>query len=410
MKSDIDALMQEQNIDALLITGQGAHNPFLYYFTGGGLFTHADVIKLRGADPVLLVNPMERDEAARTGLRVADSSVYSLQSLLKETNGDSTCARALRYQRLLADLGFQSGRLAVYGQTDAGLAHAVLSQLEKLVPGLEIVDDSNQPLILQAMATKDSAEVERIRDVGKKTVEVVAQVADFLTSQRVVDEVLVGVDGAPLTIGDVKRKINLWLAERDLENPEGTIFAIGADAGVPHSSGQSGDLLRLGSTIVFDIFPCEAGGGYFYDFTRTWCLGYAPDFALSLYVDVRAVYNQVVSDLRPGAECKTYQVQTCELFEARGHATIGSNLHTTKGYVHSLGHGVGLRVHESPSFSQFVPVPDILKPGMVFTIEPGLYYPERGAGVRLEDTFWMRPDGSVDALVYYPMDLVLPVK
>src|SRR5690606_25838376 len=151
-------------------------------------------------------------------------------------------------------------------------------------------------------------EVERIRDVGKKTVEVVAQVADFLTSQRGVDEVLVGVDGAPLTIGDVKRKINLWLAERDLENPEGTIFAIGADAGVPHSSGQSGDLLRLGSTIVFDIFPCEAGGGYFYDFTRTWCLGYAPDFALSLYVDVRAVYNQVVSDLRPGAECKTYQV------------------------------------------------------------------------------------------------------
>ena len=88
---------------------------------------------------------------------------------------------------------------------------------------------------------------------------------------------MVKPNGDPLTIRDVKQRINLWLSERGAENPEDTIFAIGRDAGVPHSSGNPMTSLRLGQTIVFDIYPCEAGGGYFYDFTRTWCLGYAPD-------------------------------------------------------------------------------------------------------------------------------------
>ena len=88
-----------------------------------------------------------------------------------------------------------------------------------------------------------------------------------------------------------KRRINLWLAERGADNPEGTIFAIGRDAGVPHSTGTASDPLRLGQTIVYDIFPCEAGGGYYYDFTRTWCLGYAPDAVQALYQDVLDVYQ-----------------------------------------------------------------------------------------------------------------------
>ena len=82
-------------------------------------------------------------------------------------------------------------------------------------------------------------------------------------------------DGTPLTIADVKSQISSWLVERGAVEVEGTIFAIGKDAGIPHSVGTPADELRLGQTIVFDIFPGEAGGGYFYDFTRTWSLGYA---------------------------------------------------------------------------------------------------------------------------------------
>jgi hypothetical protein len=62
-------------------------------------------------------------------------------------------------------------------------------------------------------------------------------VADFLSNHLVVYELLMKDDGVPLMIGDVKAKINLWLAELGAENPEDTIFAIGRDAGVPHSSG-----------------------------------------------------------------------------------------------------------------------------------------------------------------------------
>ncbi len=210
-------------------------------------------------------------------------------------------------------------------------------------------------------------------------------------------------------IGDIKKMINLWLAEFGVENPEGTIFAIGSDAGVPHSSGNAKDLLSLGQTIIFDIFPCEAGGGYFYDFTRTWCLGYAPDAVLAVYEDVLAVFKQMMEELEVNSLCYKYQDRTCEIFEERGHKTIKSNPQTQEGYVHSLGHGVGLYIHEYPRFSSTIKE-DRLSPGSVVSVEPGLYYPERGLGVRLEDTVWVRPDGEMEVLAEYPLDLVLPLK
>jgi Xaa-Pro aminopeptidase len=267
-----------------------------------------------------------------------------------------------------------------------------------------------ETILLQAMATKDKDEVERMRQMGKITTEVVAQVADYLTSHEVEDVVLLKPDGRPLTIGDVKNQIRLWLAERGAEAPEGVIFAIGRDAGVPHSSGNPTDLLRLGQTIVFDIFPCEAGGGYFYDFTRTWCLGFATDEVQAAYEDVLAVYKQIMGELKADTPCHDYQVRTCELFEARGHPTLQSNPQTLEGYVHSLGHGLGLRVHELPRFGMAATDNDRLAPGVVVTIEPGLYYPERGFGIRLEDTIWVRPDGGMEVLADFPLDLVLPMK
>ncbi len=126
----------------------------------------------------------------------------------------------------------------------------------------------------------------------------VGRTAEFLTSHVAKNGRLVKRNGKPLTIGEVKSNINLWLAEAGAENPEGTIFSIGRDAGIPHSSGTLTDELTLGKTIIFDIFPCEQLGGYFYDFTRTWCLGYAPDPAQKLYEDVKKVYDTVVSELK----------------------------------------------------------------------------------------------------------------
>lgn len=410
MKTDLDRIMEEHDLDAILVTGAAQHNPAMVYFTGNGHLSQADLVKRRGNEPVLFCNSMEREEAARTGLTTRNLLDYRFPDLLKQANGNFLKATIQRYQKMLADLGLNSGRMAVYGMTDAGAAYSIFTGLREALPGLEIVTELDDSVLLLAMATKDEAEIERIRKMGRITTQVVGQVADFLTSQKVKDDTLVDHEGYPITIGDVKKQINIWLMELGAENPEGTIFSIGRDAGVPHSAGNPDDPMKLGQTIIFDIFPCEAGGGYYYDFTRTWCLGYAPDEVQSLYDDVYSVYQQIMSELKVNRPCPEYQRRTCQLFEERGHATIQTNPQTVEGYVHSLGHGVGLHVHERPWFRSNAVPADSLVPGSVVTIEPGLYYPERGMGVRLEDTVWARPDGKMEVLADYPLDLVLSIK
>jgi len=410
MKANLDSLMQDRNLDAILVVGPGQHNPPMVYLTGGGHMTRAFLIKIRGQSPVLFHSSMERDEAAQTGLATRNLDQYRPDELLEKMNGDVVSAEAALLRLMFQDLGLESGRAAIYGRSDVGAAYAILSAFQQEMPGLDLVGEAGDTLIMAAMSTKEQSEVERIRRMGQITTSVVGRVADFITSHPVKDSTLVKSDGTPLTVGDVKRHINLWLAEAGAENPSGTIFATGYDAAVPHSTGTTTDPLRLGQPIIFDIYPCEAQGGYFYDLTRTWCLGYAPDEALALYEDVLNVYTRMINEIRSGELFKTYQRLACELFEARGHPTIKENPLTQEGYTHSLGHGVGLHVHEKPFSRLSAANNERLDPGVVFTVEPGLYYPQRSMGVRLEDTLWMRPDGVPEVLAPYPLDFILPVQ
>ena len=410
MKNDLDRLMQARDIDALLVIGPGKHNPAMTYLTGGVPLGQAYLIKMNGRTPVLIHRDMERDEAAKSGLETRRLESYRLDEIFKSVRGDMRLGLAELIKRILEDLGLISGRVAVSGKDDVGSALAVFSALNELLPEIEFVGELDNSILMAARATKDAHEIERIRRMGQITTSVVSQTAEYLTSHRAKDGMLIKNDGLPLRIGEVKDKINLWLAERGAENPEGTIFAIGRDAGVPHSTGEREQALRLGETIIFDLFPCEAGGGYFYDFTRTWCLGYAPEEVQTIHQDVHDVYAQVMDELELGVLFKRYQKRTCDIFEFKGHPTIQNDQDTQKGYVHGLGHGVGLEVHEKP-FSRLIgDDSNRLDAGSVITIEPGLYYPERGLGVRLEDTVWMRPDGTAEVLAEYPHDLVLPVK
>jgi Xaa-Pro aminopeptidase len=415
MKSDIDAIMQAHDIDVLFIVGPAQHNPAMVYMTGGGHLTNADLIKKRGEPGVLFHGPMERDEAAkaaaRNGLVTRSYTGYPYGQYFKEAEGDRTVASAIRYCHMLEDLGIQSGRVALYGQVDLRTAFPIFYELQRRLPEITLVGDVADVILGTAMITKEAQEVERIREMGKITTQVVGKTAEFLSSRQVRGDMLVDANDEPLTIGRVKGLINLWLTELGAENPEGTIFAIGRDAGVPHSSGTPGDVMRLGQTIVYDIYPSEQGGGYFYDFTRTWCLGYAPDAVQAAYHDVRTVYETIMRELKVGAFYGAYQQRACELYEAMGHPTMLNSPDTEVGYVHGLGHGVGLHIHERP-FSSATALPeDRLLPGVVMTVEPGLYYPDQGFGVRLEDTVWVNPStNQFEILAEYPLDLVLPVK
>ncbi len=411
MKSDIDALMQTKNLDAILVFGSAENNPPMTYLTGGGHVGGATLVKKRGKPAVLFCNEMERDEAAKSGLDVRLYSLYPWQDILKEAGGDAALMSAIRLKRILADLGV-TGRVGIYGQTDLGTMFATLTHLQRILPEVELIGETREnSLFMYVMETKDEAEVERIRRMGKITTEVVRLTADFLTNCNVnKEEVLLNEQGQPLTLGEVKAKINLWLAERGAVPSEGFIFSIGRDAGVPHSQGNPADLMRLGQTIVFDIYPQEQGGGYFYDFTRTWSLGYATPEAQKLYDEVKAVYEKVADNLDLNASFKHYQAMVCDEFEKNGHQTPRTTKAPVEGYVHSLGHGVGLNIHERPWSGASASDDNILKPGVVITLEPGLYYPEKGMGFRIEDTYWVRPDGAMELLAEYPYDFVLKMK
>jgi Xaa-Pro aminopeptidase len=413
MKSDLDALMQARKLDALLIFGDAENNPAMYYFVGGGHVSGALLIKKTGKEPVLFYNDMERDEAAKSGLKTVSLSEFPLTDFEAQANGDRLLANALRTRKILQEYGLSGGRVAVYGRVELSLMFGVLTRLAQQMPEVEFIGEGqNDSTVLRAMETKDDVEVARIRQMGAVTTTVVGLVQEYLTSCDVrEDEVLLKEDGAPLTIGDVKGKMALWLAERGAVDVEGVIFAIGRDAGVPHSVGDPNDLMTLGRTIVFDIFPAEKGGGYFYDFTRTWSLGYATPETQALYDQVHEIYDRAVENLDLNASFLDYQRMTCEYFESKGHKTPLHTKSPLEGYVHSLGHGVGLNIHERPASSLTLQDEDnILKPGVVITIEPGLYYPEKGMGFRIEDTYWVRPDGKIELLAEFPYDFVLPMK
>ena len=399
MKSDLDSLMQARNLDGLFVVGNAERNPPMTYLTGGGHVSNAVLLKKRGYDAFLFCNQMEREEAAKSGLKIFTLPVAPLRELLKESAS-----------LMFIKAGLTAGRVGVYGHADLSAVFLALDQLKKAMPRLVFVAEGmDDNIFLRAMETKDKTELARIRRMGRITTEVVALVAEYLTSREVrPDEVLLAEGDTPLTVGNIKSKISLWLAERGAETPEGFIFAVGRDAAIPHSTGNPEDLLRLGQTIVFDIYPAEAGGGYFYDFTRTWSLGYATPEAQALYDQVRAVYDKVVDNLDLNMPFREIQHLTCDEFEKAGHPTPqrgGGGL--VEGYVHSIGHGLGLNIHERPWSSLSADDSSRLQPGVVITIEPGLYYPEQGMGVRIEDSYYVHPDGKVEILAEYPYDFVL---
>jgi Xaa-Pro aminopeptidase len=104
----------------------------------------------------------------------------------------------------------------------------------------------------------------------------------------------------------------------------------------------------------------------------------------------------VVGEFEAGAPTKPYQTMVCDYFAAVVTIPLPTKYPIEEGFIHSLGHGLGLEVHEDFGFSSLADRGDVLVPGAVFTVEPGLYYPSKGYGVRIEDTYWCRPDGQFE--------------
>lgn len=409
MRNDFDRLMAERDIDAFVVEGPdglGSANPAFNYFVKGQHLTGM-VLKKRG-EPAMLVHSLwEQVQAEATGLVLIDRDRWNIREIQQET--ESRFAALVEYRRrILTDLGI-GGRVGIYGTVDAGPNFALWSALAQQIPGLEIVAEFEKDLISQARLTKETDEVEAMRAVGRRTCAVVQAAVDFIKAGHADGDNLVDQYGQPITIGHVKALIRRELAANDLEAPEGTIFAQGRDAGLPHATGHEAAQLKLGQAIVFDIFPRQAGGGYFHDMTRTFAIGYAPPELQALYDTVKGSFEMVMAEFEVGAPSKPFQDLVCRYFEERGHPTIATTYPIQEGYIHSLGHGLGLEVHEDFGFPSLQDRGDVIMPGSVFTVEPGLYYPDRNMGVRLEDTVYCHPDGMFESITPFPMELVIPL-
>lgn len=409
MKQDIDRLMAERALDAIVVEGPdgliSANAAWSYMTNGAGLT--GKIVQIRGARPQLIFGGMERQQAEQTGLELVPIEQWNMRDLLARFPNRLDYMTEL-YRLILNDLGVR-GRVAIYGTVHANELLALTAALRQVLPDVEIVGDFDD-LINEARKTKDAAEIERMADVGRRTCAVVQAVIDFIGAQRAVDDTVVDAQGQAVTIGDIHGLIRRELDRHNLEAPDGTIFAQGRDAGIPHATGEAAAPLKLGQAIVFDIFPRDRTTGYFHDMTRTFAIGYAPPELQRVYDDVQAAFDTVVDTIDVGARTRQAQDLACQVLRQRGHKTPEDEWPLEEGYVHSLGHGLGLEVHEPLAMSSFVDRGDTFQPGTVFTIEPGLYYPSRNLGVRIEDTFVCDADGAFRSLTPFPYDLIIPIK
>ncbi len=163
--------------------------------------------------------------------------------------------------------------------------------------------------------------------------------------------------------------------------PGETIVSCGEDTAMPHRRGEG--QLRECEPIVIDIFPRDQRTGYFSDMTRTVCRGEPPAEIAEMFQAVRDAQDLAAGMIRPGTTGSDVYRAAVDFFREAGYES------GTRGFVHSLGHGVGLEIHERPGLS---PSGEVLRENCVVTNEPGLYYPGTG-GVRLENTGVVRKRG-----------------
>ncbi len=399
MRQDLDRLMQERGLAGMVAFAYDRYSPAFYYATGQKI--HVGMY-LRTPDgrAHLIHDPMERDQAAAVGCECSTFPQHRLNALI-----DREAHPARAFGTIMADacaaLGMR-GPVAFFGDLGAGFAYELLDRVTSANREIQ-VDRGHPDVLMRARTTKDAAEVAMIRRSAQGAVAAIERLRRHLQTLKREGEHFKNGSG-PVTLGSLRRLLHEEFLVHGLEGGD-TIVSQGRDAGVPHNRGNDAELLRAGTPLLVDIFPGEAGGGYHSDLTRTFCLGEAPDPLKRLYGDVHDAFRLAMDQLRVGEACRSYQERVCELFEQRGHTTPRTSETTQEGYVHGLGHGVGLAVHEAPRLGGPPSNTQVLEPGMVITIEPGLYYPSRDLGVRIEDLVLVREDGSFENLTPAPYEL-----
>ena len=207
-------------------------------------------------------------------------------------------------------------------------------------------------------------------------------------------------DGEPVTCERVKDVIRAALGRRGA-SADALIVAHGAQSAAGHDMGSGP--IAPNEPVIIDLWPLDLESACFADMTRTFVIGEAPDELRRYHELTRESLSRSLAAVRPGVAGMELFRLSCEPYERAGLPTQLSKAPgqvLEEGYFHSLGHGVGLDVHEAPLLGR---APDVLVAGDVITLEPGCYRPGFG-GCRLEDLVLVTDDGA-ELLTDFPYEL-----
>jgi Xaa-Pro aminopeptidase len=285
------------------------------------------------------------------------------------------------------------------GVTKAIVPHTFPLQLANFLRenGVELTPD--REFFDRRRRVKNETELEGIRRAQRAAEAGMDAARDLFRRAEQANGSLV-VDGEPLTSERVKFAIQDAFARNGCTADE-FIVSHGAQSAIGHDMGSGA--IASGEPIVIDLWPKDAETACYADMTRTFCIGDIPDELREYHRLVKESLDSSMEAVRAGARGPDVFAVSCEPFHREGHKTMlnkepGEVIED--GYFHSLGHGVGLDVHEQPGLAR---AGEALLAGDVVTLEPGLY--RRGwGGCRLEDLVLVTENGA-ENITQYPYDL-----
>jgi Xaa-Pro aminopeptidase len=350
-------------------------------------FLYAEV----GGEPHIMCHALERERlaAAVPGARLTDVAELGFYELL-----ESGSSRDELFLELLSRAVDRFGvREAI---VDFDFPLGVAERLRADGVALTVDDET----IKRRRRVKSDAELDGIRRAQKAAEAGMAAAAASLKAAAPVDGTL-HVNGGPLTAEAVREAMrNACWEQGALLGPETIVASVWQGYGHEPGSGP----LPANLPIEVDLWPRDEASGCWADMTRTFVVGgEPPDQVLRQEQLVIEAIETARRAIKPGVTGRELHALSCDVFEREGYRTqrTGPGEDPNEGFQFSLGHGVGLMVHEDPALGQTGH--DALVAGDVLAIEPGLWQRDVG-GVRFEDLVLVTESGS-ETLTNYPYGL-----
>ncbi len=350
-------------------------------------------------DPFLYVEHEGRRLVVITSFEVERVKALGVSAMPPEAFGvDQLLAQGLT--RAEADLEVVARACESFGIRTAAVPPSFPLEVADRLRRAGIEVEVDRALFERRRRVKNEAELAGVRRAQRAAEAGMARIAELLRAAAPDSGGVLRLDEDPLTSERLRAEADAVILANGAVN-EDLIVAPGAQGAVGHDHG-TGEI-RAGEPVIADIFPRDKESGCYADMTRTFVVGEPSPELVGYQRLCREALDLVLANARPGVAGAELHRRVCELFEQHGQPTQlskPSGETMRDGFFHSLGHGVGLDVHEAPGLGRSGVE---LVAGDVIAVEPGLYRHESG-GVRLEVLLLVTEDG-VELLTRYPYEL-----